>query len=536
MPYRFNCRTKLIVADALSEQIILGLKSAPIAMALLLLLTFIFTPSAIASHTSNLIVDGSGESGVCSNDVDIVTTVPGWTVIKGSPNILCSSVGNYAVPKGHARGVAFLSGGPYGDSILKQSVDVSSAHIAIDSGRVTFAFAGWFGGKNSNPGQASVTLRFIGASGQSLGKPVTTRPVTAETRGNTSKFDERKVIGAVPVGTRTVAVILEFLDTEIDHAGTRKATAINTGCADNLSLRLSVPVNTPVVMPPASTVPPFDHVFLIMMENTTYSDLMANLQDAPFLKSVMARGAQFTDMTGIDHPSDQNYLAIAGGAAFVKGEMYFPNIRVNAKNIGDSLDAIGKTWKGYAQGMGVPCGLTNQYDKYYDADDLPFINFTDIRDNRKRCIAHLVDTSELSIDLKSAETTPNLAWIAADDYYDGEQAYDQGGLKLSLQTQDRWLRATVSPILDSPAWKTQRSLLIITWDESYYPFSQNHIPTLMMASQGLVRAGYQNRNSANLYDIARTIEEALGIPALTANDRYARPLNDVFAEKRVGSQ
>jgi hypothetical protein len=45
----------------------------------------------------------------------------------------------------------------------------------------------------------------------------------------------------------------------------------------------------------------------------------------------------------------------------------------------------------------------------------------------------------------------------------------------------------------------------------------------------MVRAGYRSPVPANHYSIGRTLEEALGIPPLTANDRYARPLNEAFS-------
>jgi hypothetical protein len=181
--------------------------------------------------------------------------------------------------------------------------------------------------------------------------------------------------------------------------------------------------------------------------------------------------------------------------------------------------------------MGIPCGTSTQYDRYFEPDDLPFINFTNIRDNPERCQAHLVDISEMQADLQSTKTTPNFAWLAADDYYDGEASYDQSGLAKSLQVQDEWLRQTLEPIFNSPAWKTQRTLVIVTWDESYEPH-ENHVATILLGSAGLVRAGYQSPTPANHYSIARTLEEALSIPSLTANDKYARPLNEAFSQQK----
>ncbi len=83
--------------------------------------------------------------------------------------------------------------------------------------------------------------------------------------------------------------------------------------------------------------------------------------------------------------------------------------------------------------MGTPCNTVNNFDTYYEPDDAPFINYTDISTNAARCKAHLFDTTQLTADLKSAATTPNFSWIAADDYYDGEASGN--GTALSLQTR-----------------------------------------------------------------------------------------------------
>ena len=54
------------------------------------------------------------------------------------------------------------------------------------------------------------------------------------------------------------------------------------------------------------------------------------------------------------------------------------------------------------------------------------------------------------------------------------------------------------------------------------------IPTLILGSAG-VRDGYVSHVRYTHYSLLRTIEAALGLGTLTANDRYAQPLNDVFA-------
>ncbi len=192
---------------------------------------------------------------------------------------------------------------------------------------------------------------------------------------------------------------------------------------------------------------------------------------------------------------------------------------------GDLIETAGKTWKAYEQGMGTPCNTGDQYDKYYEPDDAPFINFNDVRKNRPRCRAHLFDTKQMSTDLRSTDTTPNFAWIAADDYDDGEAAGN--GSPHSLRVQDRWLKRTLEPVFASPAWRDERSLLILTWDESR-AYRTNHIATILFGSQGLTRAGHVSAVRYDHYSTARTIEAALGLPSLTSNDAYARPINDAF--------
>src|SRR6202020_1435360 len=106
---------------------------------------------------------------------------------------------------------------------------------------------------------------------------------------------------------------------------------------DNLEFKLSTAVQPPVLEVPHSFVPAFDHVFLVMMENTTYGDVIGDRKNAPFINFLADKGMLLTHSSGTYHPSDENYLAIAGGAAFVKGGVYFPNITVGAGTIADHL-------------------------------------------------------------------------------------------------------------------------------------------------------------------------------------------------------
>ena len=472
-------------------------------------------PAATAAATSgNLIVNGGAEAGYCTKDWTAATTIPGWTVLSGSPDVICYTAGSFSYPSSPAPGTAFFAPGDQGDGAMQQTVNVSSAATAIDGGAVTYNLSGWLGGWTVYAGYVQVSLQFLNSAGQQLGTTADLPTVSAANRSDATSFLARSATGTVPAGTRSILVEAQFLDSSSE-----------AGYLDNLSLTLDTPVTAAVLTPPVSAVPSYAHVFMVMMENTDYNQVMNDPADTPYLHSLMAQGATMADYHAVYHPSDENYLAVAGGDTYTTGATYYPNINDPGTNLGDEVEASGKTWKAYEQGMGTPCNTTTQYDSYYEPDDAPFFNYTDVSGNASRCAAHLFDTGQLTTDLKSAATTPNFSWIAADDYYDGESSGN--GSATSLKTQDGWLQQTLAPIMASPAWTTQKSLLIVTWDEdSSEP--DNHVLAIVDGSQGTVPAGTVSQSRYDHYSTGRTIEAALGLPGITANDTYATPLNDAF--------
>ena len=62
-------------------------------------------------------------------------------------------------------------------------------------------------------------------------------------------------------------------------------------------------------------VPKLDHVFIIMMENHGFSQLVGN-PDTPFANELARSGNTATNYFAIAHPSLTNYLEVAGGSNF----------------------------------------------------------------------------------------------------------------------------------------------------------------------------------------------------------------------------
>lgn len=75
---------------------------------------------------------------------------------------------------------------------------------------------------------------------------------------------------------------------------------------------------------PAKTFPNLDHVFFIMMENESDTDVLGNT-NAPFINSFASVANQATDYFAVGHPSAPNYLEVVGGSNFNVQNDYWPN-------------------------------------------------------------------------------------------------------------------------------------------------------------------------------------------------------------------
>ena len=90
----------------------------------------------------------------------------------------------------------------------------------------------------------------------------------------------------------------------------------------------------------------FQHVFIIMMENTSYSSLIGN-PNAPWINSAAATYGFATNYFGVTHPSQPNYIAATSGST--NGVTSDNDITINVPNIVDQIEGSGRTWKAYMQ-------------------------------------------------------------------------------------------------------------------------------------------------------------------------------------------
>jgi hypothetical protein len=485
------------------------------------------TPAPAAqSGNPNLIVNGAAEIGDGSFDGIAANTVPGWTVTGLLNEVQYGAsdgqgVGGWPTPTTPGpsdRGHNFFAGGGGGVSTGTQTIDVSKAEGDINQGNVTYDLSGWLGGTGTVTDTATVTATFLDADGSTLGT-AQLGPVTPAMRSNTTELLSQDAAGTLPKQTKTVRVTLTVNG---NHPANRNGHG--QGYADDLSFTVSSPKVPAPALPaqPTATVPGFDHVFTVMMENEDYSEIIGNTAQAPYLNSLLPKAANLTNMYGLSHPSDENYTALAAGTmSHQTGNTQTAENPV--QQIGDLVGNAGGTWRTYMQSASGPCDLGSQ--DTYTIDDTPFHNFKDVADNQDACQEHEQPLEQMATDLKSAATTPAYAWFSANDCDDMEGC--------GIQAGDTWLSQTLPEIFNSPAWTQQRSLLIITFDEDAADGQPNleQIPTLILGSQGTVQAGSTSAHRYTLYSLLRTTEAALNLPSLTGNDYYADPVNDIWTGK-----
>jgi hypothetical protein len=259
--------------------------------------------------------------------------------------------------------------------------------------------------------------------------------------------------------------------------------------------------------PPPSPAPPIRHVFVLLLENQSYSVTFGARSPAPYLaRTLPARGALLTQYYAIGHASLDNYVALISGQAPNEATQLdcarFADFRASApgldahgqlagsgcvypplvKTLPDQLEAAGFSWRAYMEDMGknparesatcghVPVGASETTNlasagDQYAAKHNPFIYFHSIIDDRPRCDAHVVNLERLPQDLASIATTPNYVFITPNLCNDGHDSWCADGRRGGLTAVDGFLRKWVPLIEDSPAFRAD-GLLIVTFDES----------------------------------------------------------------------
>jgi Phosphoesterase family len=276
----------------------------------------------------------------------------------------------------------------------------------------------------------------------------------------------------------------------------------------------------------------FDRVLLIVLENADYEDAVKNSD----LAALAQQGASFTNLHALFHPSYPNYVAMIAGTDFDihRGGSYLGDKQVDFAadaehiTIADRLLAAGLNFKQYAEelppgncpwsvsSLRVPDGRGNYARKH-----VPFLSFREVQ--QKWCDRVIgVDSSN-----------PNNYFVQ--DAKKGLVAYSFYSPNMNHDGHDTTMTvggAWVKKFLDEsfPEKLRQGTLVIVTFDESGGN-EDNRIFTLFLGDM-VKEASRQNPKDLarryTHYSVLRTIEDNFGLEPMTANDRAATPITDIW--------
>ncbi len=307
-------------------------------------------------------------------------------------------------------------------------------------------------------------------------------------------------------------------------AGYRKfvpSSVVRTPPLTTMAGVTSGPLSSTVALSTTAHLPIFKHIFIIIMENKERSSIVDN-PEASYVNQLAAQYARANQFYATRKPSLPNYMALTGGDTFnISNDCM--DCFVASDSIVTAIEASGRSWKAYMEGMPKPCFVGDAGPLYRQKHN-PFIYYDNVRNDPARC-QKIVPFTQFASDLK-ANALPNYVWITPDTCNDTHNC--------PISTGDAWLQKWVPQILASPAWK-DKGVLFITYDEgdgltSCCTYANGgQIDTLVISP--LVQPGFTSNVPYDHYSILRTVEEAWKLPLLgKTNCSCSAPMTDFFVK------
>ncbi|HZU80097.1 MAG TPA: alkaline phosphatase family protein [Acidimicrobiales bacterium] len=300
-------------------------------------------------------------------------------------------------------------------------------------------------------------------------------------------------------------------------------------------------------------IPHYQHIFEIMMENTSYGTIIGNPL-APQINALAQQYGLATDYYGVTHPSEPNYVANIGGSYFgIQDDNQFyctpamastdshctgttVDHTVDAPSIADQLTAAGLSWKGYFQSLPptpttfVTTGpnangpYTYKYpsnsNALYASKHNPFLNFTGTQGD----VADMVPDTQLASDLTGGGL-PSFGLIVPDQCHDMHGTGSCSDTDSLISAGDAYVGATVQEIMSSKAWTEGRDAIVVTWDEDDFSDQGQtgtgccgadpgggHVVTIVITNKGTHPV--TDGTAYNHYSLLKSYEEAFGLPLL----------------------
>lgn len=252
-------------------------------------------------------------------------------------------------------------------------------------------------------------------------------------------------------------------------------------------------------------VPRLEHIVVVVFENKDFDEVIG-ASAAPTFNAMARRYAVFRRYYAVARPSLPNYLAMISGSTQGLTETCTQCV-FNHRNLADTIEASGRTWKAYLEGLPLRGFTGAQWGRYVKRHN-PFPYFTSVV-NRPARLRRTVPYSEFRRDLRRRRL-PDFSFVVPD--------LCNGMHDCPVATGDAWLKKFLPPLLRSPQLKG--GVVFVTFDEAGQGDNRGgggHIATLALGPT--VRKGAKSIRGLNHYGLLRTIEDAWGLPHLGRSAR-----------------
>ena len=290
-------------------------------------------------------------------------------------------------------------------------------------------------------------------------------------------------------------------------------------------------------------VPRLSHVFLIVGENTDYSDITP--KSVPYLYSLKKRSAWLTDYYSLHHNSAGNYVGITSGQYTIcEQQDVNPGVPCmqDVPNIFTEMDAANESWRTWAESMPYPCTTVSTGSdrnlNLYAAYHIPVLYFSNI--SAAECKSYVIptgttdpnDMTYLNDTLAKGHTvaTRKIArfnLIIPNKCEDAHDVCHQSPVHGRLKQFDDFLRREIPLIEQSPSFD-DHSLIVIVFDEG----SGGAVGTpgkriVMMMIGGQVSPGVYG-GQFDHYSLLRTLQDGFGLQPYLGGAASAAPINTVW--------
>lgn len=234
-----------------------------------------------------------------------------------------------------------------------------------------------------------------------------------------------------------------------------------------------------------SRIPTYSHIVVVVLENHAYSQIVGS-SHAPFLNSLITRGASLTRSYAVTHPSQPNYVALFSGSTHGLTNDSCPH-SLTGPNLAASLRSHGRSFVGYSESLPYT-GYRGCVKGAYARKHSPWINFKALPGTLSKPM------SAFPKDLTKLPTVSFVVPNLLHDMHDGTIAQSDAWLKAHLATYAGWAR-------------THNSLLMVTADEDDRS-AGNHIATILTGAH--VRAGKYSARVTH-YGVLRSLLDSYRI-------------------------